>query len=189
MEFCPLLENLDIQIKRTKSDARERRLYEALGSLPGLKNLTLNTFEPRIPDEPKIPDPEDVECTFSDFDKKLSMRSSDVRNAHVRDILINRAVDETLMGSIWNIILNSQSSRSLESLRFINMPMTGYLSHPSGPLHATAYALADMIRSYHVTAARHGGTRFRIRELRVMNWEANRNRSLVVTEDLKEIID
>ncbi|KAK2790793.1 hypothetical protein FQN53_008616 [Emmonsiellopsis sp. PD_33] len=106
-DSCPLLENLDIQIKRTKSDARERRLYEPLGSLLRLKNHTLNTFEPRIPDEPEIPDPEDVECTFSDFDKKLSMRSSDVRNAHVRDILINRAVDETLMGSIWNIILNS----------------------------------------------------------------------------------
>ncbi|KAK2812274.1 hypothetical protein FQN50_001632 [Emmonsiellopsis sp. PD_5] len=176
-DSCPLLENLDIQIKRTQSDARERRLYETLGTLPRLKKLTLNTFESLTLDDPEIPDPKDVEGTFSDFDRKPFLRRSDVCNAHARDILINRAVDENLMGSMWNIILNRQSSRSLESLRFINTPMTDYVSALEDPLRATAYYLPDMIRSYHVTAACHGGTRFEIRELRRVEWENIKRRS------------
>ncbi|PGG95351.1 hypothetical protein AJ79_10106 [Helicocarpus griseus UAMH5409] len=118
---CPLLERLDILFTRSQSSYHERRLYEAFGSIRRLEKLSLtlsNQFD--FKESPKIPDPRDESGEYAEFDKQPFPDEPRICNGHVRDLVLNVAVDRNLILSIWTIIRSKQSRRSLRYLRIIN---------------------------------------------------------------------
>lgn len=119
---CPALEELAIEIKRSRGDAAEVACYRALGRLPRLRRLklTLDVDPPPIipndivevstPDQrwkPYYPYPghTNIEPWFEEgWDMEFVRGLHPHRNGHVRDLLVNSAVDSGLALSIFDVI-------------------------------------------------------------------------------------
>lgn len=110
---CPLLATLQLTIKRFKSSWHETQCYEALGTLSSLTKLTIH-LDCSTPWRRNPPSGDE-----DDFHRQLYKTGliSPVYNSHVRDALINSAIDESLAREIWEIISKDKPGRPLASLR------------------------------------------------------------------------
>lgn len=112
-QLCPLIEKLTVEVKRSRGDAAEVRRYRALGRLPRLQHLelTLDASPPaaistRSTTGPLVVTLETaIEPWFDEQDSQyLRGRLAPHREGHVRDALINSAVDAALARSIFGVI-------------------------------------------------------------------------------------
>ncbi|KAL1961538.1 hypothetical protein VTN77DRAFT_1625 [Rasamsonia byssochlamydoides] len=119
-ECCPLLEELHLEIKRSKGDYHETQTYKALGKFPSLKKMFLHIY---CSDtwQPQLPSPDECGEELDEFERQPydAKAQPTLYNFHIRDALINGAVDEKLARSIWDLISANQSSGCLSSLRII----------------------------------------------------------------------
>lgn len=119
-DICPNLEHLTLEIRRSRGDATEVARYRSLGRLPRLQELhicldvsppgyTQNTpggntttirdtaIEPWFDEQ----DAEHLQSTFKAY-----------REGHVRDVLVNSAIDASLARSIFEVISRAKPGRS-----------------------------------------------------------------------------
>ena len=131
---CLLLEALELPLRRSKGDFTEVMTYQALGSLPALRylGLTLDASnrsaldcgvnsdgEPMIPDDPNF---DEFDRTFFTGDQFSlpEMYYHGIprfpRNGHIRDSLVNSALDQTLARDIFRAVSAGKkpSSKPLE---------------------------------------------------------------------------
>jgi hypothetical protein len=111
---CPILEELAIPIKRNKSSASEAEMYKCFDKMKNLRFLFLtldcsdmrvtrdSTYSPQFDEEDQTP-----MDTFNSVPKK----------GHVKETLINCAVDEALARSIWKTISQNKTGKRLERLK------------------------------------------------------------------------
>ncbi|KAH8897371.1 hypothetical protein GQ53DRAFT_887765, partial [Thozetella sp. PMI_491] len=116
---CPVLQDLEITIKRTKSDAHEAEIYRSFGKMESLQRLflTVDCSDWRV----MRGDTSTDELSFDEDDRTLysgdSEEDSLLRRGHVREAFMNCAVDETLARSIWETICRDKTGRKLETLK------------------------------------------------------------------------
>ncbi|KAJ4391305.1 hypothetical protein N0V93_004922 [Gnomoniopsis smithogilvyi] len=113
-EHCHVLQSLSIYVKRTMSDPSEVELYASLARIKPLQFLflTLDCSNWRVRRDPDLEDAP----WFDEVDKeKLDRRW--LKRGHVRQNLINCAVDETLARSIWDVIAKHKDGKRLLSLK------------------------------------------------------------------------
>lgn len=122
-EMFPALEDLTIEVKRSRGDADEVARYRALGRLPRLRrlNLKLDAAPPAIMPADNVefmsrdgapwrayfpwPGYTNVEPWFEDeWDSRTVSGLKPHRNGHVRDVLVNSAIDSALALSIVDVI-------------------------------------------------------------------------------------
>lgn len=160
---CPAMEALTIQIKRSRGDAAEVARYRALGRLPWLRRLTLKldaSPPPIIPDDiiqnasrengpwrPYFPWPghTDVEPWFEEgWDCEIAYGLSPYRKGHVRDALVNSAIDSDLALAIFRVIDAAKqvirssglmSVMEIQSLERVEISTFGDGSFPQVGLH------------------------------------------------------
>lgn len=129
--MCPDIEDLTMETKRSRGDAAEVARYRALGRLPRLRRLKLildAAPPPIIPDDivevpergqgpwkPYYPWPghTDIEPWFKDgwdseepswYSGEVSWELKPHCNSHVRDVLVNSAIDSALALSIFGVV-------------------------------------------------------------------------------------
>lgn len=110
-EICPNLEYLEIDIKRSRGNAAEVARYRALGRLSRLQELYL-AVDALPPDFAQIPTDGGgtlhtdtvVEPRFDEQDAHYVRENLPWRQGHVRDVLVNNAIDATLARSIFEVI-------------------------------------------------------------------------------------
>jgi len=114
---CPALQELAISVKRTKSDRLEAEMYKSFGQMAQLKSLflTLDCSDWRVTRDANPPD----DASFDAFDRESCniFGMGYLKNGHLREMLMNCAVDETLVRSIWETICRNKVGRELESLK------------------------------------------------------------------------
>lgn len=151
---CPLLETLSLCVHRSRGDVTEVRLYKTLGSLPMLRNLALTldasnravmgeddgeTDEDNVPETPGDP-------TFDEFDQQLceydfgGLRRP--RNGHIRDALINSALDEALACAIFRAVSSGKPNGSCVPLQRLKVSTRG-----GGDLGDTCMVQAEILGS------------------------------------------
>jgi hypothetical protein len=113
-QACPLLKELDIEIRRTYSDANEAGIYRALGEFTHMRKLCLTMDCSGGLRGIRLPDKLPLDAEFDEFDKKWHVRG--VRNGHVRHALTNSAIDRDLAISIWHILTTQQKHSALQHL-------------------------------------------------------------------------
>ncbi|KAJ4386835.1 hypothetical protein N0V93_009733 [Gnomoniopsis smithogilvyi] len=120
-EMCPALEDLAIEINRSRGDAAEVESYRALGRLPRLQRLKLglDATPPGIIPDDIIQIPSHVEPWFEDGWDSESPRNGLIphRNGHVRDALVNSAIDSTLALSIVGVINSAKEENKKSDLK------------------------------------------------------------------------
>ncbi|KAL1988109.1 hypothetical protein VTN96DRAFT_1140 [Rasamsonia emersonii] len=158
-DSCPFLEILRIQVKRSMSDRRETRFYEVLGTLPCLRKLSLD-LDCSLAETELFSD--DIVETFDDFDRELFGPTAWWRNGHIRNGLINAAVDEALVRSIWDIIATNKPGCSLKYLKVIS-GMGDNPIYPGGV--GVMDRLRQLRRSYVLTSESDNGKVTQLREL------------------------
>ncbi|EED17066.1 conserved hypothetical protein [Talaromyces stipitatus ATCC 10500] len=130
-ETCLSLERLTIEVKRSRGSYDEFRRYQVLGLLPRLQYLDLkldasayslwNQGRPNDGDgEAEIRNSRDLraearsDLTFNEFDDQYSPIHISpyhyVRNGHIRDALINGALDRNLAYDIYQAICSTRQS-------------------------------------------------------------------------------
>jgi len=155
---CPLLSRLTLLIPRTRGDAQEQIIYKTLGAIPKLQYLSLtldcsdrtiyaSPFDPEGDEDVVVPqDPsfDDFHQTFFPFDPRGSYDTP--RNGHVRDALINSAVDENLALAIFQCVASGKTPQDLplNSLR-LRAYGGGYFGFPGENVHLVAQGLPDVI--------------------------------------------
>lgn len=113
---CPVLQSLSIYIKRTMSDPSEVELYRSLARIKPLEFLflTLDCSNWRVRRDPDLED----EGWFDEDDKeRFASPWRVLKRGHVRQSLINCAVDETLARSIWDVIAKHKDGGRLLCLK------------------------------------------------------------------------
>lgn len=146
-DTCPQLADLKLTIKRHKSSKRETRCYEALGTFPALQHLEifLDCSNPKAPQQPSAAEEPDA------YDRHLWDTGCFplVYNAHIRDALINSAIDDVLARSIWDVIASRKPGRPLAALTVTSDGGGALFAHTSsGGLHTRIHHLS---RSYRLT--------------------------------------
>ncbi|KAK2782705.1 hypothetical protein FQN53_009629 [Emmonsiellopsis sp. PD_33] len=127
-EHCPLLEDMTITIQRSQGDKNEVAAYRALGTIRRLKRLSLTldvsdraicaggTDVERLRAEQNtsglIEPPHDP--SFDDFDNQyldhnMSSNAFNIKNGHMRRLLINSAIDKNLACSIFQTISSTKA--------------------------------------------------------------------------------
>jgi hypothetical protein len=133
--LCPQLNELSIKIPRSRGDANEVAIYKALGSFPKLDTLHLtldcsNYFPVTIADDgtanEEIVLPNDP--SFDELDQQIISRPIpypgptgpngaelylDIRRGHVRDALINSALDGVLARAIFSAVSSGKPPGAL----------------------------------------------------------------------------
>jgi hypothetical protein len=112
--LCPLLEKLAITVTRDKSSASETAIYKSLGKMESLRSLLiiLDCANWRIGRDPTY------DAQFEGEDQQLAWNHSHViKRGHVREMLINSAVDEGLALSIWDLITQNKTGKRFERLK------------------------------------------------------------------------
>ncbi|KAJ5312674.1 hypothetical protein PENANT_c007G05730 [Penicillium antarcticum] len=95
-ESCPNLEELRLQVQRTKNRVKECEIYKALGNLTNLHSLMLDLHldpQPRLDDE--------------------------YNHSVLVEALVNSAIDKYLAHEIWDLVCSEQISCRLSNLRII----------------------------------------------------------------------
>lgn len=155
----PLLEILRIPVKRSMSDRHETRFYEVLGTLPCLRKVSLDLNCSLSQTELYS---EDIVEPSDGFYREWCLAGGGWRKGQTRNILINAAVDEALVRSIWDIIATNKARCSLKYLKVISR-IEYDPNYPSG------IDLWDRVRqltcSYVLTSESDDGKITRLREL------------------------
>ncbi|KAJ4397791.1 hypothetical protein N0V93_002028 [Gnomoniopsis smithogilvyi] len=118
-DACPDLEELLIEIRRSRGSANEVSLYRALGRLRRLQNLTLrldasppgldSTVEFFDPNGELISHGTTIEPWFdADDAKTVDGPLRPYRQGHIYDALVNSAIDPGLTRSIFDVINNAK---------------------------------------------------------------------------------
>lgn len=143
-DACPNLGRLETTIKRSESDRWETRCYEALGRLPRLTTLILR-LDGSIPNElvpfnnnQQTGGQDDVDRTQFPPDRRLCI-------GQIQRIMINSAVDETLVREIWDVISEHKAGKELQYLKIINRPGEWYRGYRIAGIRKCT---RDMRRSY-----------------------------------------
>ncbi|RJE21431.1 hypothetical protein PHISCL_06234 [Aspergillus sclerotialis] len=136
---CPLLEDLIIPIPRSRGHTTEVMLYRALGSISGLQRLKLyldaSDVTAGAEDEDESDSDENADYplsannpSWSEFDQQITEFQLGtykyLRNGHIRDALINSALDENLARAIFQAISIGKSAGSL-ALEELSLEVTG----------------------------------------------------------------
>jgi hypothetical protein len=122
--LCPLLEELAIQTRRSRGDASEVALYQALGRLPRLRSLSLELDASPSPlvqiplDDGTVAPDTAVEPWFDAWGAEYlqGMLTKGVpsihpyRRGHLFDVFVNSAVDQALALSIFAVIDGAKST-------------------------------------------------------------------------------
>jgi hypothetical protein len=122
---CPNLEELELQVPRSRGDSDEIAMYRTLGSFPYLQCLALYLDASNLAigwrvDDDSVSDYGDApnDPSFDSFDQLFYPLVLDnlrkPRNGHVRDCFINQAVDEALAQSIFAVIAAGKSRDALK---------------------------------------------------------------------------
>lgn len=126
---CPAIETLALKIRRSRGDATEVALYRALGRFPRLRRLALTldaSPPPWFPAAPPAVERQDtaVDSSFDEFDRRyLSGDLYPYRNGHIRDVLINTAVDETLARAIFQTVCAVQARNYTHGVAATTAPL------------------------------------------------------------------
>ncbi|PYI06992.1 hypothetical protein BO78DRAFT_386407 [Aspergillus sclerotiicarbonarius CBS 121057] len=108
-QSCPLLEELRLPLQRTQGNGQECDIYRAIGqSWPRLRIVVLDFDCHPTSRQQEQQDEEEDETTPSP--------------AYLREILINAAIDEILVTSIFNLMCSRQPTQTLRHLR-INLTL------------------------------------------------------------------
>jgi hypothetical protein len=112
---CPALEELAVSIKRTKSDALEAEIYKSFGRIGRLRSLflILDCSNWSVARDPDLED----NTLFDTVDREAWDTREIVKKGHLRETLMNCAVDDTLARSIWEIICQNKVGQKLEALK------------------------------------------------------------------------
>ncbi|KAK4102550.1 hypothetical protein N658DRAFT_485340 [Parathielavia hyrcaniae] len=120
---CPRIGTLAVTIRRSRGDAAEVALYQALGRFANLRRLDLTLdasppawFQVRPPDKGVYYQMDThADPSFDDFDRQhLRGELRPYRNGHLRDVFVNTAVDETLARAIFETICAASAAPALE---------------------------------------------------------------------------
>lgn len=128
---CPRLSRLDLWVKRTKGDNRETRCYEALGALRSLKSAKIHLD--------CVNNPITIPTTFQ------AGLTTGRGSSQIEQALINSAVDEPLVHSIWDIVTGSDAKSRLETLEITS---SGGSSFGNGSPGDLMQIVGQMSRSY-----------------------------------------
>ncbi|KAL1846782.1 hypothetical protein Daus18300_014152, partial [Diaporthe australafricana] len=111
----PALQELAISVKRTKSDALEADIYRSFSKIERLKSLflTLDYSDWRVTRDPDSRN----DPSFDEIDRENHKVLGFLKKGHLREILMNCAVDETLARSNWETICQYKVGQQLESLK------------------------------------------------------------------------
>lgn len=120
---CQLLEDLELSIRRSKGDRQEQNIYKTLGAINKLQRL-ISYLDCANRSTWRDPDPEEAEeiilledPSFDDFHQltvfDYGSGSFPPRNGHLRDALINGAVDETIARAIFQSISAGKGHNSI----------------------------------------------------------------------------
>lgn len=120
-ESCQVLEELTIQIKRSRGDVQEVAKYKALGHLPRLQylHLKLDASDYTLLAEREEDGDDGIESigtpddpSFNEFDQQYCQtkfhNSRYPRNGHIRDAFINSALDRHLAYAIYQTIYSER---------------------------------------------------------------------------------
>lgn len=142
VENCPFIEELNIQINRSRGDIQEVAKYKAIGALPRLKRLSLKLDASDLflligyDDEDEeagreIPETRN-DASFNSFDQQYCdctffhdyLRP---RNGHIRDAFINAALDQDLAKRIFQTIRSGNNTDGQNSclLEFLELRVRG----------------------------------------------------------------
>jgi hypothetical protein len=107
-EQCPNLEQVRLQVNRTRGDNRETGIYRALSRLPRLRRAFLRLLYSVGPDEEYWDEEVDGEYPLSS-----SIHGEEIPFVYLREVFSNSAIDATLALSIFNLISSGGSLRYL----------------------------------------------------------------------------
>jgi hypothetical protein len=111
---CPVLEELAIPIKRNKSSASEAEMYKCFDKMKNLRFLFLTLDCSNI----RITRDSTYNPQFDEEDQKpMDTHHFGLKKGHMKEILINCAVDEALARSIWKTINQNKTGKQLERLK------------------------------------------------------------------------
>ncbi|KAI1454354.1 hypothetical protein F4805DRAFT_460812 [Annulohypoxylon moriforme] len=113
---CPMIENLEIAVLRTKGDASEVALYKELGTFPKLKKLVLDMHAPFHSIQP--------EPYFDDFDRE-PLTGFKRMKGHVRDVFINNAMDDALVQAIFETVSGVKECHNFAPLERLRIEFGG----------------------------------------------------------------
>lgn len=111
---CPLLQDLAVPVKRTKSDGLEVEMYKSFGKIERLQSLylTLDCSDWRVTRDSTLTD----DPSFDEDDRRF-FAASRWKKGYLREAFMNCAVDESLARSIWDTICRVKEGKQLESLK------------------------------------------------------------------------
>ncbi|KAI9740054.1 MAG: hypothetical protein M1818_004805 [Claussenomyces sp. TS43310] len=154
---CPLLEDLKLPIPRSKGDRCEQAIYRTLGAISRLQRLSLmldcsdrtvmKSHFTVMGEASEV----SSDSSFDDFHESffpLDMFGTrdTPRNGHVRDALINSALDETLARAIFQSISSGKGHNTLP-LQCLQVCAYGggFFGEPDEPYGLHARGLDDVI--------------------------------------------
>jgi hypothetical protein len=145
---CPRLAILTLTLRRSIGDRTETRCYEALGTLPHLRRLSLKLDCTNASAWDLKPEED-----WGDFDKATLTHpgsSPKIYNGHLKQAIINSALDEFLVRDIWTVINKTPpgGKDTLESLNIYTYGGSSFgNSHPGDLMDICSH----VSRSYCVT--------------------------------------
>ena len=120
---CPLLEELDLSVRRRRSGPEEIEAYKIFGRIPELRHLYIRLDCARQPvmreDAPDTPAEAPVDPSYDAYESEFfDPLVGSLRNGDIATALLNAALDEQLAREIWYIIRGASPSGSkLQSLK------------------------------------------------------------------------
>lgn len=107
-ESCPNLTEIDIHVSRCHGEVREVAVYRALSRLRHLKRACLYLYHWVVPDE-------NASENIPEEDMHQGCDDDDVMLAHLKDAIIDCAVDETIARSIFDMITRDAGTETSNS--------------------------------------------------------------------------
>jgi hypothetical protein len=113
---CLALQDLTIQVKRTKSDLREAEIYRSFSKMECLQVLFLILDCSNLQASRSSASTDDP--FFDKADREFySNEYTGLKKGYIREAFISCAVDEMLARSIWETICQDKVGKQLESLK------------------------------------------------------------------------
>lgn len=157
-EACPNLQHLTLEVRRSRGNSVEVARYRSLGRIPRLQELYICLDVPLPGHIQMNPDGSAttsrdtaIEPWFDEQDAKyLPWPFEGYREGHIRDVLINSAIDESLARSIFEVIdrakpTSSPGGVSPLSLERLELRVRGGVELPYHPYAADSTALRRLL--------------------------------------------
>lgn len=149
-DLCPRLENLTIEVRRSRGDISEIARYRSLGRLPRLQvlELCLDASPPPHPANFNTA----IEPWFDEKDTEYlpSMLGPAYRQGHVRDVFVNSAIDEVLARTIFEVI---EGAKPRHSGRAPPLPLERLELYAWGGAAFPRWSFDDFTPFHHLLAA------------------------------------